>query len=487
MNTKLILLTILVLSTIASAVDCPPGFGWDRMSGPGCVQADCVDVAKPNSHFSWTGDCICGTDDCKGNPYCIECYEPVNYTKLKFDPTECGVFCPKVRLVACVKPLFLCPNEILKTTTTKATTTTTTTSTTTTTVPSITQQPQQSQKPNNESCADFGVQPKDFDLTYDDKMLNKEFLDFLDKYMESNKLQSASDKYSGWDPAQTVALGYFLFTEDMNYSKKSKYWTGNEDTLGQRITARFKQQNRPLTPSEVLEESLKANNNYMLDALLCAHNYMKNHAYDVREIRKIAQNLTDADTATLKTLNDKLMAELKATGHLTPEGEVMDSSHMSDKYNRIMAEIAKVQGRIDANKKRKDDAAKPVFGQLQQLRKSDNEGTWYHIFGTLTAGYSERENTWAWFGDNTYTRIELWGEHRIYKGLIGRRADNTFIDWPKYCWDVWGGYLGGELYSKIGANRPLIKQQVMKDPSTWMDLSEMGYVKDGHSGAHIYK
>jgi hypothetical protein len=100
----------LLLST-ASAADCPPGFRWDRMSGVGCVQIDCADVAKPNSHYSYTGQCICGTDDCVGNPYCVECYA-------------------QSKLVACVKPGEPCPGE--KPTTTKATTTTTKATTTTT-------------------------------------------------------------------------------------------------------------------------------------------------------------------------------------------------------------------------------------------------------------------------------------------------------------------------------------------------------------------
>jgi hypothetical protein len=118
-----VLLTLLLSS--ASAVDCPPGFRWDRMSGVGCVQANCPDVNSPNSHWGYTGNCICGTDDCVGNPICVECYGPVDYGG--FDKTKCGPFCPNVKLVTCVKAGTPCPGEKQATTTTKATTTTTAT------------------------------------------------------------------------------------------------------------------------------------------------------------------------------------------------------------------------------------------------------------------------------------------------------------------------------------------------------------------------
>jgi hypothetical protein len=90
------------------------------MSGVGCVQADCPDVAAPNSHWGYTGNCICGTDDCVGNPNCVECYGPVDYGG--FDKAACGPFCPNVKLVACVRENQKCPKEGGKDETTTTTT-----------------------------------------------------------------------------------------------------------------------------------------------------------------------------------------------------------------------------------------------------------------------------------------------------------------------------------------------------------------------------
>jgi len=100
---------LFLFSSAALAVECPPGFVWNRMSGPGCIQADCNSNSIPHAHYSYTQDCICGTDDCVGDRLCVECYEPVDYTG--FDKKKCGVFCPNVRLYLCVKAGEKCPDK----------------------------------------------------------------------------------------------------------------------------------------------------------------------------------------------------------------------------------------------------------------------------------------------------------------------------------------------------------------------------------------
>jgi hypothetical protein len=104
---------LLLFSSATLAVDCPPGYVWNRMSGPGCIQADCNSI--PHAHYSYTMDCICGTDDCIGDPVCVECYEPVDYTS--FDKNKCGIFCPGLRLYLCVKAGEKCPDKKASTTT----------------------------------------------------------------------------------------------------------------------------------------------------------------------------------------------------------------------------------------------------------------------------------------------------------------------------------------------------------------------------------
>ena len=111
---------LLLFSTATLAVECPSGFIWDRMSGPGCIQADCDSKSILHAHYSYTKDCICGTDDCIGDPLCVECYEPVDYTG--FDKKTCGIFCPGIRLYTCVKAGERCPKDKTPATTNAVTT-----------------------------------------------------------------------------------------------------------------------------------------------------------------------------------------------------------------------------------------------------------------------------------------------------------------------------------------------------------------------------
>ncbi|MFC2163191.1 hypothetical protein ACFLRF_05870 [Candidatus Altiarchaeota archaeon] len=97
-----VFLVLALISQYASAIECPPGFEWQRMSGVGCVQPSKTCKAAGGG-WSYTRDCICR--DKKG------CYEPVDYTS--FDRKKCGNFCPGRLLIACVEPGQPCPNEKL--------------------------------------------------------------------------------------------------------------------------------------------------------------------------------------------------------------------------------------------------------------------------------------------------------------------------------------------------------------------------------------
>ncbi|MCB8962313.1 MAG: hypothetical protein H6651_18525 [Ardenticatenales bacterium] len=99
--TSLLVGLVLLLSpqTIkAQEPECPDGFHWERLSGVGCVQTDCMDIA--NAHYSYTKSCIC-------NDGFQACYEPIDVTGI-----NCGPNCPFSILVACVPPESTCPNEL---------------------------------------------------------------------------------------------------------------------------------------------------------------------------------------------------------------------------------------------------------------------------------------------------------------------------------------------------------------------------------------
>ena len=99
MTGVILLFFVLLLGVVnTSAIECPPGFKWVRMSGVGCVQENCMEIE--NAKLSYTGSCICN-DGYKG------CYESVDYTN--FDTSKCFPNCPGARLVACVKPDEPCP------------------------------------------------------------------------------------------------------------------------------------------------------------------------------------------------------------------------------------------------------------------------------------------------------------------------------------------------------------------------------------------
>jgi len=101
--TKVILLffVLVPLGVVnASAVECPPGFRWEPWSGAGCVQIDCFKIE--HAKYSDTQRCIC-EDGYK------PCHELVDYTG--FDKSKCNPNCPRVKLIACVKPDEPCPGE----------------------------------------------------------------------------------------------------------------------------------------------------------------------------------------------------------------------------------------------------------------------------------------------------------------------------------------------------------------------------------------
>jgi len=99
MGKMLILFVLIAFVLPVFAVDCPPGFGWDRMSGPGCVQSDC---GAKGGQYTYTRDCYCGENR-------RACYEAVNYSG--FDAKSCNAFCPNARLIGCADANGKCPND----------------------------------------------------------------------------------------------------------------------------------------------------------------------------------------------------------------------------------------------------------------------------------------------------------------------------------------------------------------------------------------
>ncbi len=313
--------------------------------------------------------------------------------------------------------------------------------------------------PDEGSCKEFGVAESDFDLAYDDAMLRKEFRDFLKDYGSKNKLKSASYQYAGWDPLHFLGLGAFMFSTDVSKIGESVYSTGTEDELFNRINERFQRTSTPLTPAQLFEEALILNDNHVYDALLTSHNLLKREGYALRRQRG-DQNLNSTLLNTRSLIADREQ-RLRDVGLLDPDGNIVEIPNMNAATENDITELRQFRSDLD-------DLLRPGrnFEALQEVRTTDNEGAWYHLFGTLTTGYAERENTWRWFGDTAYTRSEVFGEHRVYKGILEGRG-RAGIDLPEYCWDVWGGYLGGEIYNMLTENRERVKKSVMEHETEW--------------------
>ncbi|PIZ43368.1 hypothetical protein COY33_01590, partial [candidate division WWE3 bacterium CG_4_10_14_0_2_um_filter_42_7] len=75
-----IFLLLPVRSEARGPEDCQSGYEWQPMSGVGCVQSDCNDVA--NAHWSYTSQCVCGSSGSEFEDLSDpnkECYRPADY------------------------------------------------------------------------------------------------------------------------------------------------------------------------------------------------------------------------------------------------------------------------------------------------------------------------------------------------------------------------------------------------------------------------
>jgi hypothetical protein len=182
---------------------------------------------------------------------------------------------------------------------------------------------------------------------------------------------------------------------------------------------------------------------------------------------------------------------LRIEGVMGRDGEIYDRAYISEKAQKTLKRRSEKKQEILKQEKLMKDPGS--FKRLKELRsETDNEGAWYHLFGTLTTGYAERENTWKWVGSSAYTRIEVWSEHRFYKGIYEKIRN---LEWPapwalddpvEYCWDVWGGYLGGEIYSTLLDNQEKVKERIKEHPEVWViGAWDPSYIIDAYTGQKI--
>jgi len=264
--------------------------------------------------------------------------------------------------------------------------------------------------PDNTSCAEFNVTPRQFDLAYDEALLRKEFLDFIAEHSKTHRLSGDSGKYEG-----------LLFDYDHNlflhlgYVDERKFITGRENMLRKKVLELSRRQGG-LKPVQVLEESLDLNDGNVFEALLTAHNFLRTDANLRRDELKYARQLKKAQE----------MLE-NAT---TKEDRVMREKQVADIKEKI-----KQKANVFSDE-----------GTLKRLRGGDNVGAWYHLFGTLTGSFAYPATT----------GLAIMWEHR---------GEKSALDPAEYCWDTWVAGLGSEISGQIYLKKIEVPDMKFFEPS----------------------
>jgi len=332
-------------------------------------------------------------------------------------------------------------------------------------------------------CYEFGVLPSDVDLAYTQDQLRKEFMDVLKNY--KGKLTSSSDKYKGWDPSSFGALGLHMFSTSENRLQTGGFATeAARNSLYAAIKNQYDQTGQALTPGEVFKISLDLNNGAVFDSMLSAHNFFKQNTIDYRWSKTSNGKKYYKAAADLKKSYTDL---LQKQGIMDSEGKLIQEKVQAadDSWKQS---IKKYNDQV--NDLKRQEELQNTWKFTKQLRENDNPGAWYHLFGTLTTGYAERENTWRWFGNSAYTRFEIFLEHRAYKGIwewLFHKKKFMDIDLNEYCWDVWGGYLGGEIYNELEQNRKSVLERAEKHNVFQLKDAKPKLVSAGITGKKVWE
>jgi hypothetical protein len=243
-----------------------------------------------------------------------------------------------------------------------------------------------------------GVKPEDYDLTYDETSLKVQMRTFIKDYSWEHPLKkgTALPQLKGYFGYNKFSLSFYLGEGN----KDPQFTTGNEDKLRARIQERFKEQGAPLTPSQVFEESLKLNNDYVFDALLTVHNLLRDDGEEYRT----------------------------AIGHLDRLDKAMKGAANQERLSELMQEKQKANAQLSKQRNIYDGVLEPI----RKSDKSENVGCWYHLFGCMVESFA----------------------YPIFGQMVVKYGEPMFLLWKdqpkedpqKHCVDEWGGKIGLWLY-----------------------------------------
>ncbi|MBN1191171.1 MAG: hypothetical protein JXA46_15545 [Dehalococcoidales bacterium] len=191
------------------------------------------------------------------------------------------------------------------------------------------------------------------------------------------------------------------------------YYTGKETALRDYVEAADSGKGK-ITPGDLFKRSLQLNDGDMTDALLTCHNLLRAAARGGEDLP------------------------------LTPdEQQILDKGY--DKFDRDQFDkwqtVRSKTGRY---------ADEETFSKLAPLRSNDNEGAWYHLFGTATLALNSQSSYIKWDSLEMLPNIPI---HQIKnRGIVeieeGMVSGDKWADPPEYCIDNFGLEIGDLLRQK---------------------------------------
>lgn len=290
-------------------------------------------------------------------------------------------------------------------------------------------------------CRQFGLTNSDNDMVISMKAIREEMTQMIQSYEKrtGQKLKSASDKFAGANPLLFGDLGGHLFTKS-----HEKYDIFNTSSKDERLAdiIRNKYKNKKATPSDILEEALKINDNCLYDALLNCHNFTKRQGYHLRDLNED----TEATRKAYENADEsyELLPALQKQKHSREE----HISYLKSKFD-------------EASKRQHNHLMNANMVRIREIE--DNEGAWYHMYGVLVNSYAERENVTAFdpFGLTDRPIASKGAVIAEHYGKNYKELRSEIKDMVEYCLDRLANEIGFNLHRLLPENKSILQKRII--------------------------
>ncbi|MBT4351378.1 hypothetical protein HOD20_02510 [archaeon] len=261
---------------------------------------------------------------------------------------------------------------------------------------------------NKRSCSKYwilGPKKEDYNLFLNKENLKEEVLKGVKGY-KGIIIKDSSTYYEFFtedlNPLYTGQLGFHLGT-----TTKGSWKQKGEKKFADAVLEKQKKIGHPLAISDLLTVCLELEDGKVSEAILTCHNSLRNY---VEKVRHKQPEYFDSIIARHKK-------NLK-----NPEISMDLRMHLND-------ELYKDQ-ELQKN-------AYILHSALQKIRETDNTGAWYHLFGTMVAGFEEESKAFVLPGTGKAMVLAEHGGPKEHKDRV------------EYCWDTWGVEMGKMIYNSI--------------------------------------